>query len=311
MGARVIRKTAVSGIPINAHLAFAALRGRAHRLLASPPRIISNNIETALAADYDRKEIERIVRECQVFYKQIYLWRILPRHPGFGKSRLLTVTGLEHLEDAREKGRGAILITAHLGYPHIIPRLLEARGYAVRQMLADREEFKRMHEFQERLEHSSWLRRAIYDKTKVRTESLYPSDIVASLDVRPLVSALGRNEIVMIAGDGLAATQFMRFPLFGKPYPFPTGVVKIALATGATLLPVFAVPAVRSRGIRVDIEPPLLMDPEVGLDINLTQFVNVLRKRLERTPHLWLRWKVPNWFEVADSRAEQANFFWN
>lgn len=305
-GRRLIRKGMVVALPVSAHLALGALRGFACGLLTEPRDSVRRNIEGAVLEDHDTAE--RIVRDYHAFSKRTYLWRILPRHPGFKRSKYFPVIGLEHLQGAMARERGVILVTAHLGYPHIIPRVLERHGYTVRQLLAELDRLSRNRHLEEYLKQASKLRRAIYQNTKVATDKLYESDMVASLDVRPLLSALKNNEIVMIAGDGLRSTQFINFPLFGKPYPFPTGFIKLALTTGAAVLPAFAVPDRATIGIRVEIHSPLRMDRSESLESNVRQFADALDGQLRKTPHLWLRWRIPNWFEVALNRGGRVDF---
>jgi lauroyl/myristoyl acyltransferase len=136
------------------------------------------------------------------------------------------------------------------------------------------------------------------------TESIRTCDIVASLDVRPILSAMEANQILLIAGDGLRATEFKTFPVLGNDYPIPTGFVKIALVTGATVLPVFSTP--EKGRIRTTIHPPLRLDSNERIETNLQGYVDVLNEQLLRTPHLWLRWNRANWFEKARKWAEEA-----
>ena len=81
-------------------------------------------------------EVEKIARRNSQFIKRAYLSEILPLLPAFDDPRRWPVEGLEHLDHALARKRGAILATAHLGYPRLIAPILETHGYEVRQVVA-------------------------------------------------------------------------------------------------------------------------------------------------------------------------------
>ena len=306
IGKRLMLKALVVSVPISVHLWIGSLRGRVCRILSAPPAHIRRNIQLVFGEDSELRD--RVALEYLEFSKQRYLWRLLPLHPGFKASTRFPILGLENLEAAKQQNRATMLVTAHLGHPHIIPWVLEKHGYPVRQVLAELDRPEKNRQLQDWLDRSGELKASIFQKTKTLADILRPTDLVASLDVRPLLSALSSGEIVMIAGDGLRATQFINFPLLGQPYPFPTGFIKIAKMTDAVMLPVFAVPSSKPRGIEVHIRAPLKLDPKADLEENLREFAEVLGDQLQQTPHLWLRWKISDWFDQARERAEQISF---
>jgi lauroyl/myristoyl acyltransferase len=231
--------------------------------------------------------------------KRDYLSQILPLLPGFHDPRRWFVEGLEHLDVARARNRGAILTTAHLGYPRLIPPILHAHGYDVAQVSVKGPAhlWNRL-EQEEMLAKGSNLRRWIHARTRVVIpKQRNPRDIVVNLDVRPILDALSRNQAVMIAGDGMRAVDFARLSLLGRIYPFPTGFMKIAMLTKSDILPVFAIDGNRRSQIRVEIHPPLAIDPLGDIVTNLQLFADILDRQIKRTPHLWYRWNLENLFD--------------
>lgn len=303
---RTLRKGLISAIPISLHFKIAGLRGRFQTLGGSYEHV-RRNLQSVFADVLDASEIDRIVRGHYRFTEGAYLWRLLPNLRGFHEPRRWSVGGLEHLDLALAKGRGAILITAHYGFPHLIPRILEVHGYKVRQVIAELDRPKKLRISENWLASTGKIKRYVYQHTRVFTDALGAQDLVASLDVRPILSALSNNETLLIAGDGLRATEFKRFQLLGKEYPFPTGFMKIALLTNAAVLPAFAVPDEKAKTIQTEIKEPLPVDPNLGVQENLQKFVDIFDEQLRRAPHFWQRWKRANYFEGALTWADDAN----
>jgi lauroyl/myristoyl acyltransferase len=268
---------------------------------------VRDNIRTVLGDDFSSSKVERVARgHCQ-YIKRAYLAKFLPLLPSFDDPHQWLVQGLEHLDDALVRNRGAILTTAHLGYPRLIAPILRAYGYEVTQVVdgeAGPSAQKRKHAFEDLLADASNFRRWIYERTRVVIFRKDSRDIAASLDVRPIFDALSRNQVVMIVGDGMRAVEFARLSLLGRVYPFPTGFMKIAMLTKAPLLPVFVVEGDRRNRLRLEIHPPLQIDPAGDVDMNLQLFADILDVQIRRTPHLWNRWKTKNVFDRALAWSE-------
>lgn len=300
---RVALKMALSVLPIPVHLELAWWRGYLITLVRGVPEAVKFNLQNA-SASLGSSAVEAIARDHCRFTETSYLWRILPNLPGFRTSDRYPVVGLDHIEKALERGNGVILLTAHLGFPHFIPRVLELRGYQVRQVVAELDRLEKRNQRDARGGRVKGWKGYLYKKTQLYTEVLGTDDIVASLDVRPLLSALGKNQILLIAGDGLRSTEFKMLEVLGNPYPVPSGHLKIALMTGAVVLPVFSIP--ERTMIRTTIHPPLPIDQHASIESNNGYYVNTLNEQLKQTPHLWLRWRRPNWFEEAREWVDRA-----
>jgi KDO2-lipid IV(A) lauroyltransferase len=205
---------------------------------------------------------------------------------------------MSHLQDAVKSGRGAILVTAHLGFPHLIPSILSAKGYRIQEVIAAGARSKREKTRAMKLTSSSRFRRYIYERTKVLTDDISELHIIADLDIRPIYRLLGENGIVMIAGDGFKSAKFVLLPLLGEMYPFPIGYMNIAMMTKTPVLPAFCIPDLKGE-IAIKIHMPLAVDLSATPEDNVQLFASVLDAQIRETPHLWLRWGKDNWFERA------------
>jgi lauroyl/myristoyl acyltransferase len=285
-------KARFNALPIRAEMEIALLRGRIHAAISRVPTHVRENIATMLGDRFGSSAVEHIARGYVRFSKRAYLAQILPQFRDFDNPRRWPVEGLEYLDDALSGNRGAILTTAHLGYARLIAPILGVHGYEVKQVIGGAGRFKQSRKEEELLAKRSDFRRWINERTRVRRDG--SRDIVANLDVRPIFETISRNQAVVFAADGMRALEFARPSLLGKIYPLPTGFMKIAMQTEAPVLPVFAIDGDRRNRIRVEIHPPLEIDPTGGAAKNVQLFADVLERQIQRTPHLWNRWKIRN-----------------
>jgi lauroyl/myristoyl acyltransferase len=135
-------------------------------------------------------------------------------------------------------------------------------------------------------------------------------DLVADFNVRPLVESLKKNEIIMILGDALHSVNFAHIKILEQVYPFPTGFMTIAMNTGATILPTFAVDDFGGYGIKIVIEKPLELEKNGATNqelttINIEHYVRIFESYVKRYPHLFKIWTKENWFEKRRARSRK------
>ena len=230
-------------------------------------------------------DVEAIARR----YREYVRFRTpTPRSLAVGGLEGWPVTGREHLEAALAQGRGAVLATAHLGWWLLTAPILRLHGFPVVQTGGPYFERRRRSRSERSRTHSRF-RRFVDERTRTPTH-LGPEDLAVTLDLRPLFAALARNRAVLIAGDGKRSLEFATFPLLGRPYALPIGFMKIAMAAGAPVLPVFALESERSGMVRVKVGAALPVNPGASAVENLALYARVLDAQLRATPHLWSRW---------------------
>lgn len=147
------------------------------------------------------------------------------------------VHGLEHLNAARERGKGTLLLVPHLGCWELAAVWCGARGPTTALYSPPRQPW--LHD----------MMKAGRERGETRT---VPSD---RSGVKGLLSALKRNETAFILpdqvankGDGVWAS------FFGRPVYLPTLPYRLATATGATVLLLVCERLPGGRGYRIHIE---------------------------------------------------------
>ena len=127
------------------------------------------------------------------------------------------------LDDLLAKGKGVIVLSAHLGNWELGAAALAQRGFRFNAVALWQPDPKL---------------NDLYQSYRTRRQI---NPIPFGRAARDCIRALRRNEIVAVVGDrdftgGRDTTEF-----FGRPARLPDGPAKLALATGAPILPVFMV----------------------------------------------------------------------
>jgi KDO2-lipid IV(A) lauroyltransferase len=298
---RLLRKAAADFLPVELHWKIASAWGRLFRSVRGVPSRVRENVQSVFGDDLAASEIDDIARRNTEFVNSFTpLKDIFPRLCRRKTKSLWKIEGTEYLEESLAAGRGAILLTAHLGYSKFITPILRSHGYHAVSVVA-----KSLECVQQELRIERWLESTGSRRARIlhflRRTPYERNCIAAQLDIRPILSALAANRPVVLAGDGLKAAEFAQLPLLGGSYPFPKGFMKIAMLAKAAILPAFALEGDDGHRIVVHIGPPLEVDPEASVEANLMKFAQVLEEQIRGTPHLWFRWPIKEAMERIGS----------
>ncbi|MEA2709081.1 MAG: phosphatidylinositol dimannoside acyltransferase [Phycisphaerales bacterium] len=189
-------------------------------------------------------------------------------------ARIDSVEGHDHYEAARAPKKGAIIATAHMGSFEAGAAALIDRERAVHVV------FKRD---ETRFEH---VRSSLRRKLGVIEA---PVDEGWPLWLR-LREALLRDEVVMVQADRVMPGQKgARVPFLHGHLLLPTGPIKLAIASGAPIVPVFAIRSA-GGGIRIHVEPAIVVSEASDASPHpaLLQFAAVLERYVRAYPEQWL-----------------------
>lgn len=234
---------------------------------AFPERPLAER-ERILAAHY--RELGRVACE----YPRL---AVLARAP-IGRY-LAEIRGAEHLEAAREGGRGAILMTGHFGHFELVGAALGARhptSFVVKALSNPHVESL----------IQRWRRDAGVESIPI------------GLGVRRVFAALRENRWVAMLADQDARRRGIFVPFFGRPASTPTGPAELSLRSGAPIVMGFDVRGDDGRHV-LHVLPPLPPPPSDDPDPVRTvtaRHVAVLEEWVRKHPEQWFwlhrRWKT-------------------
>ena len=303
------KKTFYTVAPLPLLFLIAGLKGRLKSYRSQARVLTYKNLAAVFGRMKSEKEIRAIVRRHFEYAEKNELTYFLPRLEPFAKPDCWPVEGLEFLDSALALGKGAILLSAHFGYARVIKPAISLRGYPVtivgpRAGARFRQSYKQARE--QKRQTLTRFGKFMHQRLQISNAAYAVNDLAASLNVRPLVELLRKNEILFIQGDGLHSANLVNVEVLGQPIPFPEGVMSLALKTGTAILPAFAVDTPSGLGIRTIIEKRLEL-PTNGTEREVVIryvecFAHVFESYLNRYPHLY-RWSRENWLEKRRARG--------
>lgn len=183
--------------------------------------------------------------------------------------RLVQIEGIQHLEKARAKGRGVILLSAHVTTLEIGGRLLG--------LFTD---FHLMY----KPNRNPVLERVIRGRREAHFDRAIPTD-----DVRLMLKSLKEGFPVWYAPDqGYLGKGSAMVPFFGVPAPTHLGTSRFAKISGAPVLPFFVERLPGTAGYRLEIRPPLEGFPSDDPEADAARVNQVIEDQARLTPEQYL-----------------------
>lgn len=225
-----------------------------------------------------RREVEESAREMLGHHSRswIDLLRFSARPPTDLEAVVPERVGTEHLLAARDAGRGAILLTAHVGNFEIGGFFLQAVGLKVAVVYLP--------------DPSPVVER---DRTAARDRlGIRSIPLVSELSAVKVLRSLEEGYFVAIQGDRDYGGTGRKMPFLGREVSFPVGPFRIAAAAGVPLLPVFVLRGEGGR-YRTVVEPPIRVDAARRGERDeaerraMTDFVAILERTIRDNHAQW------------------------
>jgi lauroyl/myristoyl acyltransferase len=197
----------------------------------------------------------------------------------------IRLNGEAHLQKALESGHGTILWVLETAFSTLIVKMaLHNLGYQACQLSRPGHGFSTS-SFGIRFLNPIWTRvenRFIAERILIVGEN-------AAEALTALRARLAENRIVIITVAPLAY-KFAEVPFFHAQLQLPAGPVRLALTTGAALLPVFAF-TTDNGGFEVSIEEPLYPgDRTASVENIAAAFAKRLEPFILEHPDQWTGW---------------------
>lgn len=186
---------------------------------------------------------------------------------------MIVVNGLENLQDAVAMGRGVIFVTAHFGNLDIVGQTFALYGYNVTTPA----------------EH---VRPEILFQEIVRVRASKGMKIIpVDGPLMGLIRAIKRKEIIGLAADLDVTGTGEITSFFDAPARLPDGYARLALKTGAPILPAFSVRQA-DNSFQAYAEEPIELHPSADVEADVRagvqRVVHVMEKWIGAHPEQWV-----------------------
>ncbi|HZS79662.1 MAG TPA: lysophospholipid acyltransferase family protein [Ktedonobacteraceae bacterium] len=194
------------------------------------------------------------------------------------------IEGIEHLEAALAQGKGVILFSAHFGPFDYIAQWFAAKGYSI-TIPVEHLQDERM------LALVLKLRRAL---------GVQFTPLGGSAPLRTMISALRKNQLVVLTTDRGVQGEYVEVPFFGAPARLPAGAVTLAQRTGAILLGAFGwrESSTRYGGRFIPVTLALPEEERANSELLQRKIVEAMEEVIRTRPDQWAVF-FPIWNEAA------------
>jgi Kdo2-lipid IVA lauroyltransferase/acyltransferase len=194
-------------------------------------------------------------------------------------SRLVTIDGLQHIEDAYARGKGVLVLTAHFGNWEFLAGMVPAIGLPI-SIVYRPLDFKPLEQFV--VERRTRFGGRMIPKKK---------------GFRKVLQSLQQKEIVALLMDqNVAWREGVFAPFFNRPACTNKGLALLALKSGAPVVPIFLLR--EDDGYRGIIQPeiPLIRtgDKTKDVEINTAAYNRAIEAMVRQYPEQWF-WVHRRW----------------
>jgi KDO2-lipid IV(A) lauroyltransferase len=284
-----------SWLPPKTRLRFvSAVAFTGYHLSKTKRRLSEEKLSQAFGGNLTKERRRTIVQSA--FY-QFWLEAFSISSPSFANTGRVQeeVRGLEHLRQALDHGKGAILWeSGYFGRKFLAKQILQRNGFTTCQVYNEN--------------HAggfytpcpaSWIRRRVikgfFDKRERRSVAeILNLPLWEPLPVmRALFARLKQNHIICVAGDGTLGWNMLEKAFLGGARAFSTGMISLSRVSGAPVLPLFCVQEAPDR-IAVIIEPPIeidsKLDRESASELWIDRYIGLLESYIRKYPGQYYNW---------------------
>ena len=208
---------------------------------------------------------------------------LFPHYAAADASQVAVYQGIENFEAAEQRGKGVLFLTGHFGGWEIGSFFHSLMGHPMQIVVRP-------------------LDNPYVDALVARYRGLHGNTMIGKQEfARGLIAAMRDNATVGILMDtNMTPPQGVFVDFFGIPACTASGLARVALHTGAAVVPAFTIwdPVLRKYRVEFDraIELVRTGDNEADTVANTALFTRVIEEYVCRYPDQWLwvhrRWKT-------------------
>jgi lauroyl/myristoyl acyltransferase len=234
------------------------------------------NVSQVLGPAATVKEIDDATRGVFRTSSRNFTDLLLVPHKAEGqmsRETIVTRGSFRLIDDALADGKGAIILTGHLGAFDLMGQVLHERGYKLTVVTA------------------RTTGRFLFDAVTYLRHARGMELVEASPSgVRRAIQAVRRGECAVLVSDRDFLQSGRPITFFGRETTLPPGVVRIAREAGATIVPVFGerVPSGHSISVEPGFKVPKTDDIEADVAYGLERVARVLERAISLSPDQWV-----------------------
>ncbi|MDP2940728.1 MAG: lysophospholipid acyltransferase family protein [Candidatus Omnitrophota bacterium] len=264
-------------LPLKLAYALAVFCSDVHYIFADQDRRFVKGNLRIIFPDKPLKEIYRIRREmARNFAKYLADFFRFEKIDAAYIKKNVRIENIRYFDQALAKGKGVIILTAHLGNWELGGVVIALSGYPFWAVA---------------LKHKN---KRVDDFFNNQRESKGPKVIPLGRAVRKCLSLLKENKIIALLGDRDFTERGIVLDFFDRKALFPEGPAAFALQTGASIVPGFLLRN-KDDSFTLRIEPPIEFiqsgDKKRDLPELILKYKAIIEGYIREYPEQWYMFK--------------------
>lgn len=245
-------------------------------------KIALHSIQICFGKEWSDEKVRQVaLRGFQNMGKNLLLFLKLPRVKSKELLKKVRFVNEEYLKEGLAKGKGVILVSAHMGNWEYAGAAISARAYPVVGVA-------------QRISNP-WVDSYVSSVRQQRGIELVVRSRAATAD---FVRVLSENKILILVTDQNAAQRGVSAKFFGVETSTFVGWITLARRTGAAVVPAFC--AYENGELCIFFEKPLDISVEENSEktykVNAERVNGIIERYIRRFPEQWFwlhnRWRV-------------------
>lgn len=183
---------------------------------------VFSNIKTVVGESVSKKELDKICREIyRNFAKYLVDFFRFSKIDDEYRKKHVKVIGLENVDEAMSKGKGAIALSAHIGNWELGGSILALEGYPISAVV---------------LSHSNKKINAFFQSQRMKGKMI---PIELGITLKSCYRILKTNKVLALLGDRDFTKNGLVTEFFGKVALIPRGPAVLSYRLGSAIIPCY------------------------------------------------------------------------
>ena len=197
--------------------------------------------------------------------------------PDFIEDKIC-INNLEHIDEALQKGKGVIILTAHIGNWEVGAALLSRLGFSLMAVA---------------LAHKA---QPVNNLFNYQRESQGMTVIPTNIAIRRCLEQLKENKLVALVGDRDFGVKGQAMDFLGGKMIIPKGAAMFSYKTGAPIVPCFLIRE-KDFSFTLTVHEPMYplanntLPEEEAVTKIMRSFLPIIENEIKRHPNQWLMFR--------------------